>query len=87
MSKIVVNATPVVKQHVVDLRLMHGPRGPEGKIGPQGEKGDIGPQGPRGPEGKIGPKGDTGPEYDDTQLRAELVGDINAGLEAVLNVK
>lgn len=60
MSKIVIDATPVVKQHVIDLRLMHGPRGE---------------------------KGEQGPKYDDTQLRAELVGDINAGLEAVLNAK
>lgn len=43
-----------------------------------GAKGATGPEGPEGPPG---------PAYDDTQLRAELVGDINAGLEAVLNVK
>lgn len=55
-----------------------GERGPAGPAGPQGERGPTGQQGPAGADGQpgavgpAGPQGPAGPEYDDTELKAEV---------------
>jgi hypothetical protein len=76
-----------------------GPEGPEGPAGLQGISGPVGPPGPTGPTGPAGPSGITFLRTPSNQslvnttsfviingLNTSLVGSLNYGFQAIINV-